>query len=261
MDAYGEPVAYPPADGANPKPAPLAFDVALARDEGTPRRLILVCASGGGIRAAAWTAAILGRLDALGGFRAATRLVTGASGGMMGAASWLALTAARNEPSAAQAPPRSWRLLMKVVAMDSLTAIARDLVFHDISLAFVPRNNLRDRGLAMENVWCDNLKSRLGVDLRIRLAELRDGEESGRWPSLVLSPMIIEDGRRLVISNLNLTDAADHYVRWLSSKATGPTRPAASLRAPLTNCGNSAHKAGRNFRSRRRLASRRRSPT
>src|SRR5260370_41743301 len=33
--------------------------------------------------------------------------------------------------------------------------------------------------------------------------------------------MLIEDGRRLIISNLDVTDINDHYVRWLSSKATG----------------------------------------
>ena len=177
---YVSPATYPPdqaSKGTSPAtPLPLAFDIAVAPGEAEPsrRRLILVCASGGGIRAATWTAAILGRLDELGGFRNAARLVTGASGGMMGAASWLALTASRNKPAAIPAPRDSWPLLMNAVAMDSLTPVARDLVFHDIPLALLRRNNLRDRGWALENVWCDNLKTELGIDLRISLASLRN---------------------------------------------------------------------------------------
>jgi len=237
MSLYRQPVEYPPPMHSDepPTPAPLRFDVAVTpalRQLGT-RRLILVCASGGGIRAATWTAAILGQLDEIEGFRAATRLLTGASGGMMGAATWLALTATRNSVPGSPASPGTWQSLMSAVAMDSLTPVARQLVFNDIPLAFIGRDNLRDRGLALEAAWCENLKSKLGINLDMPLEKLRDGEESGRWPSLVMSPMMIEDGRRLIISNLDLTEMTDHYVRWLSSKKTGaePTTSLASRTA------------------------------
>lgn len=234
---YGHPVDYPPPMQSDepPTPAPLRFDVAVTsaeRQQGT-RRLILVCASGGGIRAATWTAAILGQLDEIEGFRAATRLLTGASGGMTGAATWLALTATRNSESGSPASPGTWHSLMSAVAMDSLTPVARQLVFNDIPLAFIGRDNLRDRGRALEDAWCENLSSKLHINLRMSLEDLRDGEKSGRWPSLVMSPMMIEDGRRLIISNLDLTEMTDHYVRWLSSKKTGaePTTSLASRTA------------------------------
>jgi len=192
--------------------------------------LIIVCASGGGIRAGTWTAAILGQLDEIEGFRAATRLLTGASGGMVGAASWLSLAAKRNTAPDVPAAPNSWRDLMDAVAMDSLTPVARQLVFRDIPLAFLGWNNLQDRGRALEDAWCDNLKSKLGVDLRMSFGDLRSGEESGKWPALVFSPMLIEDGRRLILSNLDLTQLTDHCVRWLSSKDTGAT--------PVTGCAS-----------------------
>jgi hypothetical protein len=234
-ELYDHPVPYPPSIQNNelPQPPPLPYDVALNTADGNngQRRLIVVCASGGGLRAATWTAAILGQLDEIEGFRAATRLMTGASGGMMGAASWVALLARRNEAPATPAPENSWPQVMRAVAMDSLTPLARKLVFHDIPIAFVPRDNLEDRAVALETAWYESLKTKL--NLRISFEELRQGEESGRWPSLVLSPMLIEDGRRLIISNLDLTDINDHYVRWLSSKATGakPTTGLASRSA------------------------------
>ena len=227
---YVHPLPYPPnlENNASPEPRPLPYDVALQTGDGHngPKRLIVICTSGGGLRAATWTAAILGQLDEIDGFRAATRLVTGASGGMMGAASWVALLARRNEAPAKPAPKDSWQQFMRAVAMDSLTPLARKLVFHDIPFAFIPRDNLEDRAVALESAWYESLKDNL--NLRISFEELRQGEESGRWPSLVLSPMLIEDGRRLIISNLDLTDINDHYVRWLSSKATG-TKPTTGL--------------------------------
>ncbi len=232
---YRSPLPYPPPDGSQPRPesTPLRYDAALDARGSEPggRRLIVVCASGGGIRAGTWTAAVLGQLDEIEGFRAATRLLTGASGGMVGAASWLALAAKRNAAAGVPAPPDSWPDLMNAVAMDSLTPAARQLVFHDIPLAFLSLNNLHDRGLALEEAWCENLKSsKLDIDLRISFGELRSGEESGRLPSLVFSPMLVEDGRRLILSNLDLTQSTNHYVRWLSSKDTGPK--------PVTGCAS-----------------------
>jgi len=231
-NSYGNPLPYPPPNRPRLKPDPIPppYDAALDAGDSKPgrRRLIIVCASGGGIRAGTWTAAILGQLDEIEGFRAATRLLTGASGGMVGAASWLSLAAKRNTAPDVPAAPNSWRDLMDAVAMDSLTPVARQLVFRDIPLAFLGWNNLQDRGRALEDAWCDNLKSKLGIDLRISFGNLRSGEESGKWPSLVFSPMLIEDGRRLILSNLDLTQLTDHCVRWLSSKDTGAT--------PVTGC-------------------------
>lgn len=236
-ELYAHPVPYPPSIQINelPQPRPLPYDVALSTGDGNngQRRLIVVCASGGGIRAATWTAAILGQLDEIEGFRAATRLVTGASGGMMGAASWVALLARRNEAPGNPAPRGSWHQLMSAVAMDGLTPLVRKLVFHDIPLAFIDCDNLQDRAIALESAWCENLKAKLDIDLRISFDDLRRGEALGWWPSLILSPMLIEDGRRLIVSNLDVTDMNDNYVRWLSSKATGaqPTTGLASRTA------------------------------
>jgi hypothetical protein len=95
-------------------------------------------------------------------------------------------------------------------------------------MAFMNRNNLHDRAMALEKAWCENLSSKLGIDLGMSLEALRQGEESGRWPSLVLSPMMIEDARRLIISNLDLTAMNDHQVRWLSSKDK-PAEPTTGL--------------------------------
>ena len=59
----------------------------------------------------------------------------------------------------------------------------------------LPRFDDVDRGTELEGDW---------KALDIPFHGLRDLEEQGQVPSMVLSPMMVEDGRRLLISNLDL---------------------------------------------------------
>ena len=73
-----------------------------------------------------------------------------------------------------------------------------------------------DRGRVLDESW-QTLN-------RVRLRSLRDLEASGRIPSLVFSPMLIEDGRRLLISNLDMAFAARDDGRMVRHD-DGGTRP------------------------------------
>ena len=215
---YRSPRPYPPVATAD-RPHPDLLPANLLPPEDAPgrQRLIVICTSGGGIRAAAWTAALLGRLDEVPGARKAVRVITGASGGMVGAASWVARLHARGGDPAETAPAGSWEDLLDAVAMNSLTPLARRLVFRDLPLAFAPVDNLHDRGRALEDAWVANLRKRMAIDLDLPLGQLRNGERLGQLPSLVFSPMLVEDGRRLIISNRDLRAVTDSEARWLSS--------------------------------------------
>jgi hypothetical protein len=215
---YDHPVAYPPKDATRKAPRPeaqlLPADLLPAGTASFPRRLIVICTSGGGIRAAAWTAAVLGRLEQIGA-RDAIHLITGASGGMMGAACWVADLHGRDgKPDRST---RDWTKLVTTVAMNSLTPLARRLVFRDLPLSFVPVDNHHDRGRALEDAWVANLQQD-GINLTLPLGTLRAAERDGRLPSLVFSPMLVEDGRRLIISNRDVRAVTDNEVRWLSSE-------------------------------------------
>lgn len=217
--------AYPP-NGEGGDSGLLPYDTPLiARlSPSTARPLVLVCTSGGGIRAATWTGAILGKLDALPGLRGALCWVSGASGGMVGAAHWLAC--------AARGVKLSPEALAEGIARDSLTAVVRTLAFHDLPLAFLPFPNLRDRGQELEAAWSKHV-AELGGDLTTPLANFKGEEAAGLWPSLVFSPMLVEDGRRLLLSNVDLSRVTDHFVEWLSTKAllTSPSPGLASRSA------------------------------
>ncbi len=155
---------------------------------GPKPRLALVSTSGGGIRAAAWTAHVLSKLESresgVPGFHRYVRLITGASGGMMGAGAWVAGLEAEGTPQDAPA-------LAPLVQKDSLspTSIALMLPFGT------------SRGRALEEAWKSHTHGLMGRTFW----ELREGEAQGWRPSLVYSPMVVEDGRRLLVSNLDLS--------------------------------------------------------
>ena len=162
-------------------------------------KMIVIATSGGGLRAAVWTTTVLAELEtAIEGFPGQVRLITGASGGMLGAAYYVATLTdpGPNQTAKHQEPLK----LIKPIAGDSLTPAARELVLRNLPLALFFRPLVQDRGWALEQAWEDYS----GGALTRRVRDLYDGEEEGWLPSLVFTPLIVETGRRLLISNLNV---------------------------------------------------------
>lgn len=240
-------------------PPLLPIDTPIRRR--SPGPLVVVCTSGGASRAAAWTAALLARLESeIPGFGSRIVLVTGASGGMVGAADHIAgmsdtrgLFSPCADPRPASAPvePAKERPQRRVVGLedveatstpepwlaaasdairrlgdDHLSYVVHRLVHVDVPLAFLPFTR-PDRGHALEDAWRDHLDGRLS---NTRLSDLRASEEDGWRPSLVFSPMLVEDGRRLLISNLDLATLATNEVRTLVG--ADDSRPSPNQKPP-----------------------------
>lgn len=168
------------------------------------RPLVLVCASGGGLRAAAWTTGILCALEQkLPGFPYHIRLISGASGGMYGAGAYV---------STLKPPPNvlprlqdelhtlSPRALFDGVAKECLSLVTQRMIFRDLISTLVPGRKWPDRGVALEEAFQQNVPEAFGKTF----ADLAPGEAAGWRPSLVYCPMLAEDGRRLMISNMDL---------------------------------------------------------
>ena len=183
-------------------------------------KLVVVATSGGAYRASFWTARILENLldgdkpgGDLPGFRHNIRLLTGASGGMVGSAYF-----AVEDPLKAPDKPiaqriredirgslvdrADWRnfgdwIVRNPMASDwdSLSPVARQMVLHDIPGFFAPFERPYDRGRELERHW---------KTLGTTFASLRDDEARGLRPSLVLSPTLADTGLPLLISNLDL---------------------------------------------------------
>lgn len=203
-----------------------------ARAEPWPRKspLVVITVSGGGIRSAVWTFAVLKNLEralALRGidFPSHVRLIAGASGGMVGAAYYVATLpeAAQRQTyladyfydaelqpdyrysSARNYRPRAGQLDRQQAALggDALTPLVRRAALSDLPGWFSPWALHYDRGRALEEAW----SRLLGGALEVPFAQLRTREQRGDIPSLAFTPMLVEDGRRLVISNLDLGPA------------------------------------------------------
>jgi hypothetical protein len=158
-----------------------------------PGPLVLVAVSGGGLRSAAWTFTVLRALEERFAvekidFPKHVRLITGASGGMLGAAYYtVTLPAARRLHEADYWPGRAAELkrLFENLTRDDLTALVKQQVYEDVPNLFSPWPARNDRGKELERAWARNMSGALDVTF--------DDLRAGRRPALVFTP---HDGRR-----------------------------------------------------------------
>jgi hypothetical protein len=218
-------------------------------EPGDPEPLVVVAVSGGGLRSAAWTLRVLQELElafAARGqdFPAHVRLVVGASGGMLGAAYYVTTLPPRKDrkfgPHDLAARRAEMRAQYDRLTRDCLTPIAKQLVFNDLPLLLAPWPAPYDRGQALEDAWRRNLfpdGSGTRAPLDVSFGELRAREAANDCPSLVFSPMLVEDGRRLLVSNLDLRFVASNDGGMLGGDVQVPDAP-----------GNYSHEALELFR-------------
>ncbi len=159
-------------------------------------RLAVIAVSGGALRAALWTTFVLDKLEQeLPRFPCHVRVISGASGGMLGATYFSAtLTGPGGHDRG-----RDHRAFVEAIAEDDLTPVMQRLLFVDVPATAIPRTADSDRGLALEEAWCKHTPVLLK-----KFTDMDQGEVQGWRPSLIFAPMLIEDGRRLLISNLYL---------------------------------------------------------
>jgi hypothetical protein len=180
-------------------------------------RLILVATTGGAYRASFWTTVVLEELAKRLGpeFYRHIRLFTGASGGMVGAGYFVAAMTESGPPA-----EDFTTLLRDESGLDSLTPVVRRLLTGDLPRTFWPSHQSLDRGIELEKQWTTLGKS---------FQELSQGEKEGWRPSIIVSPMVVESGRRLLISNLDLSRLSE--CRPLDpAKVTGPSAAAEAAR-------------------------------
>jgi hypothetical protein len=207
-------------------------------------KLVVVTTSGGGIRSAVWTATVLGRLEGRFGpmFPYHVRIITGASGGMVGATYYAGTLTNPFDEVSPDKPLADWStpdrrfnphtiecnaISRNIADQDYLSPAASQLVFGDLPRLWASPFSLSyDRGEALEEAWCRT--DARGEARKVFSQPFRElaAEESRGWrPSLVFTPMIVEDGRRLLISNLNLDFAPRNIGSMLQERDSSLTRP------------------------------------
>lgn len=168
-------------------------------------KMIFLCVSGGGLRSALWVMRNLQEIDRAtqGVFLKQTMLITGASGGMLGAAYYRELMLRRLQGAPLDEHDPTYIMDM---GKDLLNPISFGLVANDL---FYPLTTFRsgsftyrkDRGYLFERELNENCRGFLGR----KLSEYQKPEARASIPMLVLTPFILNDARRLLISPQRLS--------------------------------------------------------
>jgi hypothetical protein len=184
---------------ATPMEALAANDARLGAD----RPVVVVAASGGGIRAAVWTAHVLSQLERpenLGPeFPRAVRLVSAVSGGSVGTMFYLDAFGAPPAPGAAGPVVDS--------GVNGLDAAAWGFAYADLWRAFFPviftlTDRGVDRGWALEEVWRRRLS-----DADLRISAWRRQVADGSLPPAVMNATLAETGEQLLLTPLEVPRA------------------------------------------------------
>jgi len=177
----------------------LEHNRALPHADGKPP-LVIINTSGGGSRAMLWTFRCLQVADSLlgGSLMERSVLMTGSSGGLIGATYYrqLVLDASEGGSSDPSSPQH-----LDQMAADVLNPVMFSLVTNDMFIRYrtvqdAGRSYTMDRGYAFDL----RLDSLTGGLLNVRLSDMAEAEKQARTPMLVISPTIVNDGRRLLIS-------------------------------------------------------------
>jgi rhodanese-related sulfurtransferase len=163
-------------------------------------KMVLVCTSGGGQRAAVWTVRSLQYIDSVlkDGLMQHSVLFTGASGGCVGAAYYRELYLQKlNKPEL----NITNKLYFDNMAKDILNPVIFSYVVNDFLIRFRTftykgKTYSVDRGHAFEQ----QLNKNTGGILDKTLFQYRTPEFEGRIPMLLLSPTVVNDGRKLYVS-------------------------------------------------------------
>ncbi len=163
-------------------------------------KMVLIAVSGGGLRSASWTANVLQTADSLlsGRLFDHTALITGASGGMLGAA-YLREIYLRQQQD--QKISLYHEQHLDNISKDLLNSIAFTLVSNDLFLPWArfsvgEHSYRKDRGYIFERQLNENTNDVLDKTL----ADYRLAEREAQIPMMFLTPSIVNDARRFIIS-------------------------------------------------------------
>ena len=205
--------------------------------------VFVVAAAGGGIRAAYWTAVVLGTAaDCTGSetWRRHLYAVSGVSGGSLGAI----VHAAEVVEATPGGSANMAELARAVLADDHLSPVAAFLLFPDLFQRFLPHPIAAfDRARALELSWEDSARTSLGSSILSRpFLALWMKPRRYALPALLLNSTRVETGQRAVLSNLDLTqgfpDVIDPLATELGATPGDTYRLARLANAPVSTAAH-----------------------
>lgn len=172
---------------------------------GSKPKMVLITVSGGGLRSATWTTKVLQTADSLtnGKLLENSVLITGASGGMIGASYMreVYLRKLKGENVDLYGSKH-----VENVSKDLLNSVAFTMATNDLFLPWATFKSgeysyQKDRGYIFEK----QLNENTGGILNKSLADYKEPEAKGLIPMLYLSPAVVNDARQMLISPQGVT--------------------------------------------------------
>jgi hypothetical protein len=198
---------------------------------------VVVAAEGGGVRAAAWTALVLSKIDAAadaaqgeGAFAQRMVAISGVSGGSLGGALYLA--------ARAQGEGDTWTTARAFFRTDLLTPMLANMLFVDTPMRFlpaaIPNRWVPDRGAVfertIEHAWADAVAGDNDRDPQLfsRPFDALWRQYDPTLPLLVANTTIVASGERMLHSPVILRQPA------AQAEAAAAMRAPQAEDAPLT---------------------------
>ena len=179
-------------------------------------KLVILNTSGGGSRSALWTFGVLQKLDEElnGQLQKSLHLITGASGGMIGAAYFRELMLRAKNEKINNLYSKEYRehLGQDLLNKLSFSASTNDIFFRYQNFTYNKQSYSKDRGYAFE----EQLHENTNFAMEHSLGYYEYYEQQAIVPTMIFSPTIVNDGRRLLIGSQNL--------RFLTNNTSGQGR-------------------------------------
>lgn len=164
-------------------------------------KLILTMTSGGGSRSAVWVFEVMNYLDSIsnGKYTSNLHMITGASGGMIGAAYYRSLLLEKKLNSKFEWNTSSFRnnISTDLLNTPALSASVNDLFFRFSKFNYKGIHYSKDRGYSFEYQLHKNTNNIFEHPLGF----YKPYEKNAQIPLMIFSPTIVNDGRRLLISS------------------------------------------------------------
>lgn len=163
-------------------------------------KLVIFCVSGGGLKAAVWAMQVMQRTDSLtqGKLMTNTALITGASGGMIGASYLREIYLKQAMGEAVNVYDRKY---VDNISKDLLNSLTFTIVSNDLFLPWTTFETggyvyKKDRGYIFEKQLNENTDDAFTK----KIGDYKAIEHRADIPMLYITPSIVNDGRRMIIS-------------------------------------------------------------
>jgi hypothetical protein len=174
--------------------------------------LVIINTSGGGLRSTLWSFYTLQYLDSISGGQIFkhTELITGSSGGIIGAAYYRELYLEKEQGKKIDINSRYYfdKLGQDILNPIVFTIATNDMAFRFQHFTIGNNTYTKDRAYAFE----EKLNANTDSALYKKLGDYKLPEEEAKIPMLFVTPSIVNDGRKMIISPLGISFMTDYDV-------------------------------------------------